>query len=102
MFILLIPIFKKYLFYRRGQTPRRVPLSRSSSQDSSLDSANFVENKVAVYCRVRGPPRNDACIELDGDKEVVLTPPEVSRNYGREGKKCTFTRYIAFLFFEII
>lgn len=76
----------------RGQTPRRVPLSRSSSQDSSLDSANFVENKVAVYCRVRGPPRNDACIELDGDKEVVLTPPEVSRNYGREGKKCTFTR----------
>ena len=80
-------------------TPAKRP---AQGQDSSIESLND-ENKVAVYCRIRGPLLNEeeSCLEIEDGKVVVLTPPEISRAYkgGNEARKYTFTKYVFFFHF---
>ena len=73
------------------------PAKRPKSQESSLDSDCGTGEKVAVYCRVRGPPltEEEPCVRLESEKVVVLTPPETSRSYrGGQVKEMhhTFTK----------
>ena len=80
-------------------TPAKRP---AQGQDSSVESLNE-ENKVAVYCRIRGPllTEEEPCVHIDDGKIVVLTPPEISRAYkgGNEARQYTFTKYVFFHFF---
>lgn len=81
----------------RGLTPARRPppggkprLLRMASQDSHTED-------VAVYCRLRPPSEDNEdaeSVRTDGDRVVVLIPPEGSRAFRGGGREFhyTFTR----------